>query len=196
MNIDNVKLFKCLGDKSRLSILSNLINEPMYVELLAERLNLTPSTVSFHLKKMEEVGLVHSKKEQYYMIYEIDEQLLNMSLSDFIHQENSEEKMQREREEKYRSKVISSFFQYGKLKSIPVQRKKARIVYEEILKAFEPNRKYTEREVNIIIADYHDDFCTIRRDMISENLLEREGNIYWVKDNNSNDKNPLQYYLL
>lgn len=194
MNVDNVKLFKCLGDKSRLSILSNLINEPMYVELLAERLNLTPSTVSFHLKKMEEAGLVHSKKEQYYMIYEIDEQLLNMSLMDFVHQENSEEKKQREREEEYRNKVISSFFQYGKLKSIPVQRKKARIVYEEILKAFEPNRKYTEREVNIIIADYHDDFCTIRRDMISENLLEREGNIYWVKGDNN--KSSLQYYLL
>ena len=27
------------------------------------------------------------------------------------------------------------------------------------------------REVNIIIADFHDDFCTIRRDMISEKIL-------------------------
>ena len=33
---------------------------------------------------------------------------------------------------------------------------------------------YTEREVNIIIADYNDDFCTIRRDMISERLMERD----------------------
>lgn len=36
-----------------------------------------------------------------------------------------------------------------------------------------------EREVNLIIADFHDDFCTLRRDMISEGLLEREGNVYW-----------------
>lgn len=61
---------------------------------------------------------------------------------------------------------------------IPSQRKKARIVYEEIAKAFEFDRDYSEREVNIIIADYHDDFCTIRRDMIAENLLERDNMIY------------------
>ena len=34
---------------------------------------------------------------------------------------------------------------------------------------FEPGKKYSEREVNLIIADFHDDFCTIRRDMIAEN---------------------------
>lgn len=28
-----------------------------------------------------------------------------------------------------------------------------------------------EREVNIIIADYNDDFCTIRRDMIINNAI-------------------------
>lgn len=51
-------------------------------------------------------------------------------------------------------------------------------MYEEIARAFEANRDYTEREVNIIIADYHDDFCTIRRDMIFEGFLECENMIY------------------
>ena len=74
--------------------------------------------------------------------------------------------------------MIASFFEYGKLKSIPTQRKKERIVLEEIAKAFQAGREYTEREVNIIIADYHDDFCTIRRDMISEGIMTRERGIY------------------
>ncbi|MBO7354716.1 MAG: DUF2087 domain-containing protein, partial [Lachnospiraceae bacterium] len=74
--------------------------------------------------------------------------------------------------------VIDSFFEYGKLKSIPAQRKKELIVLKEIAKAFEPGREYTEREINIIIADYHDDFCTIRRDMISEGILTRDKMIY------------------
>ena len=52
---------------------------------------------------------------------------------------------------------------------------------EEIAKVFESGRRYTEREVNIIIADFHDDFCTIRRDMISEGLLDRENGQYWKK---------------
>ncbi|MBL4934501.1 DUF2087 domain-containing protein [Clostridium sp. YIM B02515] len=36
----------------------------------------------------------------------------------------------------------------------------------------------SEKEVNIIIADFHDDFCTIRREMIAFNILERHNNIY------------------
>lgn len=53
---------------------------------------------------------------------------------------------------------------------------------EEIAKVFEPGRRYTEREVNLLIADFHDDFCTIRRDMIGEKLLARDQGIYWVPD--------------
>lgn len=37
---------------------------------------------------------------------------------------------------------------------------------------------YTEKEVNIIIADFHDDFCTIRRDLIGFNLMERKDGEY------------------
>lgn len=28
---------------------------------------------------------------------------------------------------------------------------------------------------------YHEDFCTIRRDMISEHIMEREGSTYRLK---------------
>ena len=49
---DAINLFKCLADKSRLQILKSLAVEDMYVERLAERLGLTPSTISFHLKKL------------------------------------------------------------------------------------------------------------------------------------------------
>ena len=53
---------------------------------------------------------------------------------------------------------------------------------KEMAKAFEPGREYTEREVNIIIADFHDDFCTLRREMICENILTRENSIYKLVD--------------
>ncbi len=77
-----------------------------------------------------------------------------------------------------RKKVIDSFFEYGKLKSIPTQQKKQRIVLEEIAKAFDKDRSYTEREVNIIIADFNDDFCTIRKNMVSEGLFTRDKGSY------------------
>ena len=60
-----ILLFKCLSDKSRLHIVKSLAMEDMYVERLAERLNLSASTISFHLKKLAEAGIVSSYKTQY-----------------------------------------------------------------------------------------------------------------------------------
>lgn len=176
-----IKLFKCLADKSRMKILKSLIVEDMYVERLAERLNLTPATISFHLKKLEDAGAVTSYKDQYYMMYSLCKDIFITNILDIIKEETPDAKEQEEREINYRKKVIDAFFEYGRLKSIPAQRKKERIIMEEIAKAFENGKEYSEREINIIIADFHDDFCTLRRDMISEGLLERTGNIYKLK---------------
>lgn len=74
--------------------------------------------------------------------------------------------------------MIDAFFEYGKLKSIPAQQKKRRIVLEVIAEQFAYGKTYPEREVNLIIAGFHDDFCTIRRDMIGEHLLERDASGY------------------
>ena len=174
-----IQLFKCLADKSRLQILKSLVIEDMYVERLAERLGLTAATVSFHLKKLADAGAVTSYKSQYYMMYSLNREIFTTSILDIIQEESDEASLQQQRDAQYRQKVIDAFFEYGKLKSIPSQRKKERIVLEEMVKAFEYDRIYSEREVNIIIADYHDDFCTLRRDMIGEKLLARDERGYW-----------------
>ncbi|MGM9521368.1 MAG: metalloregulator ArsR/SmtB family transcription factor [Oscillospiraceae bacterium] len=176
---ETIQLFKCLSDRSRMRIVKALLIEDMYSERLAERLGLSPATVSFHMKKLEEAGLVASHKEQYYTVYSLMPEVLDSSLRELLGEEAEDIAEQQEREEKYRKKVIDSFFEYGKLKSIPTQRKKERIVLEVIAESFQFERLYTEREVNIIIADFHDDFCTIRRDMIAEKLLARDKSGYW-----------------
>ena len=175
-------LFKCLADRSRLQILKSLAMEDMYVERLAERLGLTPPTISFHLKKLSDAGAVKSYKTQYYTMYALEKSVFMTSILDLIQEKSDDAELQRQRDEAYRKKVIDSFFAYGKLKSIPTQKKKERIVLEELVKAFEPGRQYSEREVNIILADYHDDFCTLRRDMIGEKLLDRDHQVYWRVD--------------
>lgn len=174
-----ISLFKCLADKSRLQILKSLAVEDMYVERLAERLGLTASTISFHLKKLSDAGAVTSYKNQYYMMYSLNKKIFQTSILEILLQESDDAQKQAQRDANYRKRVIDAFFEYGKLKSIPAQRKKERIVLEVIAEAFDFDRTYSEREVNIIIADFHDDFCTIRRDMISERLLGRNGTEYW-----------------
>lgn len=178
-NIENtIKLFKALSDGSRLKILSALVDSPKYVEIIAKRLELAPSTVSFHLKKLEDAGLVEKEKDQYYVVYSAKKELLNHPLSHWICRSHSKSDEEAEREAAYTQKVIETFFKYGKLKSIPVQRKKRLIILKELVKAFEFKRSYTEREVNVIIADFHEDFATLRRELINEKLLIRENSIY------------------
>ena len=173
-----LKLFKCLSDTSRLRILQALIEGEMYTELLAERLELTPSTVSFHMKKLEDAGLVVSRKEQYYTVYSLNREVLESTLFEVAASEPEQTDEQQKREEEYRQKVLKSFFEYGKLRSIPVQRKKKLICYERIAELFEPGREYAEKEVNDIISPIHEDYCTIRRDMISEGIFRRTGDRY------------------
>ncbi|MCR2046550.1 metalloregulator ArsR/SmtB family transcription factor [Acetatifactor muris] len=180
-----IRLFKCLSDKSRLQILKSLAIEDMYVERLAERLGITAPTVSFHLKKLADAGAVTSYKSQYYMMYSLKKEIFDTTILEILQEKSDEAEVQARRDEEYRQKVINTFFEYGKLKSIPAQQKKERIVLEVIAQAFEFDRIYSEREVNIMIADFHDDFCTIRRDMIGEQLLARDTDGYWrVKPEN------------
>lgn len=174
-----IRLFKCLSDKSRLQILKSLAIEDMYVERLAERLGITAPTVSFHLKKLADAGAVTSYKSQYYMMYSLKKDIFETSILEILQEESDEAEVQAQRDAEYRQKVIDTFFEYGKLKAVPTQRKKERIVLEVIAQAFEYDRIYTEREVNIIIADFYDDFCTIRRDMVGEQLLDRDTKGYW-----------------
>lgn len=174
-----IQLFKCLADKSRLQILKSLAIEDMYVERLAERLGLSAPTISFHLKKLSDAGAVSAYKNQYYMMYSLNKEIFQTSMLEILQVQSDEVQKQEQRDADYRQRVINSFFEYGKLKTIPTQRKKERIILEVIAEAFEYDRMYSEREVNIIIADFHDDFCTIRRDMISERLLGRNGMEYW-----------------
>lgn len=173
-----LKLFKCLSDTSRLNIIQSLTRGDLYTELLAERLELTPPTVSFHMKKLEDAGLVVSRKEQYYTVYSLNRDVLEKTIFEVAASAPEQIDEQQKREEVYRQKVIRAFFEYGKLRAIPVQRKKKLICYEQIAEHFEPGRVYEEKEVNTIISPIYEDYCTIRRDMISEGIFKRDGTRY------------------
>jgi DNA-binding HxlR family transcriptional regulator len=176
---ETVAFFKCLADKSRLQILRSLAKEDLYVELLAERLGLKPSTVSFHLKKLSDVGAVTSHKSQYYTMYALRREAFDRTILSILSEESDEAALQAEREAAYRQKVLDSFFDNdGRLKTIPAQHKKRLIVLERLAEAFAPDKAYTEREVNLTIADFHDDFCTLRRDLVDEGFMQRSDGVY------------------
>jgi hypothetical protein len=79
-------------------------------------------------------------------------------------------------EDAYRQKVLRTFMRRGRLVNIPAQRKKRQIILEKIVEQFEPEKRYTEREVNITLLDFHDDVAALRRGLIEFGLMERTTN--------------------
>ena len=169
----NLELLKLLADETRLEILNILLKEDSYVEKIACELSLTPATICYHLKKMESAGVVCCSRSQFYIIYSLNREIFDKPLYELIKGSDVVDA-----EEKYKKKVIASFFKYGRLVQLPTQRKKREIVLAEIVAQFEFDREYAEQEVNEIILRYHDDFCTIRREMIAFSMMTRHREIY------------------
>ena len=80
---------------------------------------------------------------------------------------------------------IDQFFRPdGTLISIPVKLAKKLAVLRHIASDLSPDTKYPEKQLNEIIAKYHDDTAALRRHMIEYGLLERDGeSVYWVSVN-------------
>lgn len=116
--------------------------------------------------------------EEYYTMYSLCKNVFMTNIIDIINTESEVIDEQKQREEAYREKVVKTFFEYGKLKAIPSQRKKERICLEVIADDFELGKAYEEAKVNQIIEKYYEDYCTLRRDMISEHIMKWEGAMY------------------
>ncbi len=175
----SLAIMKALADRSRLAIVNSLLERSHYVEELAQRHALAPSTVSFHLRKLEQAGLVASRKEQYYVVVAANDAIFATTLRQIVAATPAGRELQDGRLEEYRRKVLESFFRHGRLEKLPAQHKKRLIVLEEFVLRFAPGRRYGEAEVTGLIVPLCDDYCTIRRLLVDEKLIRREGMIYW-----------------
>ncbi len=187
MEHETLCLLKTVADETRIRILRALYEKDCYVELLSERLNLSAATVSFHMKKLQQAGLVDSRREQYYTIYSVRRDIFRHTLEELILEKDGGETTEALREEQYRRKVLKSFMPNGICEQMPAQLKKRIIVYREIFSNFEGGRTYTEKEVNEIIARIHADYCTVRRGFIGMGWMQRNNGIYTVNPHPDND---------
>ncbi|MBG0788764.1 MAG: winged helix-turn-helix transcriptional regulator, partial [Anaerolineaceae bacterium] len=68
--------FKALADATRLKIVGLLAQKESSVEELAAMLEVSPSTVSHHLSKLAEIGLVSARADGYYNVYSLQTEVL------------------------------------------------------------------------------------------------------------------------
>jgi hypothetical protein len=171
------ELFKALGHPVRLLIMNLVEMRPRHGEELATILKLKPATISHHLVKLADAGLLRSRKDQYYQTYSLVSDVLEKTLGEMVCLPQPGLRAAVE-EDAYRKKVLRTFFKHGRLTQIPVQLKKRQVILERLVQEFEPERAYSELEVNQTLLEFNEDVATLRREMVDNGLLDRDKGIY------------------
>ncbi len=79
-----------------------------------------------------------------------------------------------------REQVLRTFFDTeGRLTTIPAKHTKRLVVLDALAQLFEPGERYAETEVNARLRGAHDDVAALRRYLVDEGFLSREGGVYW-----------------
>lgn len=175
--------FKAMADGNRLKILGLLAQENLSVEQLAGLLNLRSSTVSHHLAILSEAGLVSARANSYYNIYQLEPKALESIAQHLLEKETLPTIAAEVDMDAYDRKVLTDFtLPDGRLKTIPAQRKKLDAILRYLASSFEPEVRYSEKEVNAILSRYHQDTATMRRELVGMGLLARNsvGTEYWL----------------
>jgi DNA-binding HxlR family transcriptional regulator len=167
-------LFKALSDPARLRIVGLLAEQPLAGHALSDRLALTPPTVSHHMRRLVDAGLVDVRPDAQSRIYSLRADALR-DWSRVLSQ--SEPSADTEREE---DAVIRAFFAGPTLRQIPASRKKRVVVLRRLLERFQPDRDYPEREVNDLLRAAHPDVATLRRELVDYGFLTRDRGVYRV----------------
>jgi DNA-binding HxlR family transcriptional regulator len=186
-------ILKALADESRLTVLRLLNEREHAVGDLAARVELTEPTVSHHLARLREAGLVTLRMAGNQHFYRVNEAGLKQfkKLVNSIEQtppappvevsDNSwiaelgwaEEDQQ----------VLRECTTNRRLINLPSKRKKLMVILRWLATHFAADRLYTEKEVNAVLkAAYEHDYVSLRRDLVDFGYLrrERDGTKYWL----------------
>ena len=176
-----LEFFKAMADANRLKIIGLLAQDSYNVEQLAAVLELRPSTISHHLSRLAQVGLVSARAEGYYNLYRLETAVLEKMAHRLLSQKTLPAIAADIDLGAYDRKVWADFSTPdGRLKTFPARRKKLMIILRHIIKDFKPGIHYPEAQVNQILAAYHEDTATLRREMVGFGLLKRERGEYWL----------------
>ena len=174
-----LEFFKVLADEKRLQIIGLLARKDYSVEELAAILDLSSATVSHHLRRLVKAELVQARADQHYHVYSLRLQTLRSMSQEILSQDTLQGTTEDLDLDAYDRKVLRDYMQDGQLKSIPRQWKKRDVILRYLVEKFEPERRYTEREVNEIISRTHEDYATLRRELIDSRYMAREREVYW-----------------
>lgn len=186
-----VEFFKTMADENRLRILGLVSDQERSVGDLAAQLNLSEPTVSHHLARLREQGLVNLRAAGTVRLYRLNRPVLERLLT--VAREVDALKPQPRAPKPDMSwidaldldeddrKVLRDYCVGQRLKEIPAKPKKLLAVLRWAIQRFEPGRRYEEREVSALLKEIHPDYARLRRELVETGLLARQGGggQYW-----------------
>lgn len=185
MQLDKVVAYhKALADPTRLRMLILLAGGELSGLELAERLHLTPATITHHAAKLREASLVHERREKNTIYFSLNDYFLKNNASAAValiykQREGGTNEVDIEQDTRLKETVIKNFFTAeGRLKHLPAQLKKKLIVLAHLASKLEAGRRYGEQEINAFIKLYHEDYATLRREFIMHQFMFRENEVY------------------
>jgi len=175
----HLALLKALANETRLRLLALIAQKEHSVGSMARSLELTEPTISHHLSKLSEVGLITMRASGTSHFYRLDPKMLRSVGKELVAQIGLGTKAAVNPADDYERRVLQSFVVEGRVTKIPETQRKRLIVLRWLVKQFKERPTYTEREINETIKQFHPDFATIRREFIGHGLMERDNGIYW-----------------
>ena len=176
-----VAYHKALADPTRLRMLLLLSEGELHGQALAERLNLSQPTVTHHAAKLREAALIQERRDKNTVYFTLNPSFIRehaQASVDFIFKRKEQSDMT-DVNETLKASIMRNFFSKdGRLRQIPAQYKKKLVVLEYLAEQLEFGRKYSEKEINMFIQDYHEDFATLRREFIMHQFMYREDGVY------------------
>ncbi|MBP3040913.1 metalloregulator ArsR/SmtB family transcription factor [Bacillaceae bacterium Marseille-Q3522] len=174
-----VEFHKALGDLTRVRIVALLQQGPLHGQAIAGKLKLKPPTITHHIAKLRDVGLIKERREKNTIYFSLNTKILESSANAILSLGKGGTSVEMSVTEAERANILNNFFtREGKLKNIPAQRKKKLVVLAHMVKGFEVGKKYPEKEVNEYLKQFHEDYATLRRELIMCQYMYRENSIY------------------
>lgn len=192
MEYDILNMLKALADESRLTLLRLLHEREQTVGELAQRVNLGEPTVSHHLSRLRQAGLATLRMAGNQRFYRINDAGLEKFKQLAAGIELSPPPAPAASDDDWIAglgwpaedqQVLRDITNGGRLKRIPTKQKKLLVVLRWLATLFQPDRLYSEAEVNAVLKMvYEEDFVSLRRELVDFGYLRRErgGGKYWL----------------
>jgi hypothetical protein len=174
-----VEYLKVLAHETRLRLLGLLAAQERSVGELAEILGLKEPTISHHLAKLSEIGLVGMRAEGTAHLYRLQAEALRELSRELFTPEQVVSFSPESQVDAWERKVLRTYLVGDRLTKVPDVRKKRDVVLRWLVGQFEEGRRYSEPEVNEVIGRIHPDFATLRRELVGARLMQRHEGIYW-----------------